>query len=212
MPLSRFRRWFNRRSSTTGPANDQPELIGLRLAEPRSWVGKFPGVPAPESSPTLQMFVARYTCGDIYGEDTPALARDLLEAGYDTPSLRRLAGETGIHCHADAAELMDRIAHEAGLPVSFPVVHARMLVTRQIARLVIAGEREPWRAVGDLNSVWGWDSKTENQDVNTVLAADDFVWDPEEQRFRPVVDADLLNSFARLATLTDEECQVQSAS
>jgi hypothetical protein len=175
-------------------------------------VGSYPDVPAPETSLTLELFVARFVCGDIYGEDTPALARDLLEAGYDTPSLRRLAGETQVHNHADAAELVYRISREAGFPVPFPVQRSRMLVSRQIARRVIAGERQPWAAVTDFKEIWGWRTKTDNSDVNSIVDADDeFVWDPAEQQFRPVVDADLLLAFARVARMTDEECAIQHA-
>jgi hypothetical protein len=153
------------------------------------------------------MFVARWVCGDIYGEDTPQLAADLLEAGYDTPPLRRLAGEMQVRCRADVAEIMERVTREAGLPVPFPLGQARMLVTRQIARKVIAGECKPWSAAGDLNGVWGWRTETDNHDVNAVRrAADDFVWDPDEQRFLPVIEADLLQAFARLAKMTDEQC------
>ncbi|UWZ84971.1 hypothetical protein [Occallatibacter riparius] len=205
--LRRIARSNPRGDSELGGASAPAEIVELRLSEPRPWVGKYPEIPPPESELSLQMFVARFVCGDIHGEDTAAIALDLLEAGYDTPSLRRLAGETQVHCDRDAVELMERITKEAGFPVPFPVQQARMLVSRQIARLVIAGEREPWRAVGDLDSVWGWYSEVNNGDVNTIRRlGHDFVWDQEEQRFRPVVDADLLDSFARLAKLTDEEC------
>jgi hypothetical protein len=197
-------------SDSRGDAGGTAEIIELGLNEPRTWVGNYPDVPPPESKLTLQMFVARFACGDIYGEDKPAIAADLLEAGYDTPSLRRLAGETQVHCHADAAGIVEQIMREAGFPVPFPLNCARLLVTRQIARKVIAGEREPWSAVRDLNDVWGWRRpETGIQDVDAILrAADEFVWDAEEERFRPVLDADVLEAFARLAKLTDAECAV----
>lgn len=209
MLLPRFKRWLTRVApiSTDPTAKEPLDLVELRLDDPRPWVGSYPDVPAPEPKQSLQMFVARFVCGDIYGEDTPSLAADLLESGYDTPSLRRLAGETRVHCNADADELMDRISREAGLPVPFPLRHARMLVARQIARKVIVRECDLWSGVRDLKDVWGWREQTEIEDVNAILrAADEFVWDPEEQRYRPVVDADLLDTFARLARLTDAQC------
>lgn len=181
-------------------------IYALKLDEPREWVGRYPDIPPPDRTLTLQMFAARFACGVIYGEDTPALAADLLEAGFDSPSLRRLAGETQVRCNADAAELVDRITREAGLPVPFPVEKARLLVSRQIARQVIAGERDPWRGAADLQGIWGWRSYPSDEQIRGILtAADEDAWDPKAQRFRPAVDSDLLDSFARLAMLRDDQ-------
>lgn len=182
------------------------EIHALKLEEPRDWRSHYPDVPPPEHAPTVQLFLAKFACGDIHGEDTPALAADLLEAGFDFPSLRRLAGETQIRSHADAAELMERIAREAGLPVPFPIRQARLMVSRQIARRVIAGERDPWRGAVDLQGIWGWRSDAGHGAIRAILsAADDDVWDDEAQKFRPVVDSDLLDSFACLARLNDDQ-------
>jgi hypothetical protein len=201
-----FRR--NARSARDGAS----EIVELHLKESWPWVGRYPDVPPAEERLSLEMFVARFVCRDIHGEDTPSLAADLLEAGYDTPSLRRLAGEMHVENHADASEYVDRIAHEAGFPVPFPLRKAQMLVTRHLARKVIAGQLDPWRAAGDFERTWGWRADPEQPDVKLILvAADEFIWDQEAQRFRPVVDADLLDAFARLARLTDEECFAPSA-
>jgi hypothetical protein len=196
--------------SEPGDPSGAAAILGLQLKETPSWVGRYPDVPPPEQRLSLEMLVARFVCGDIYGEDTPEIAADLLEAGYDTPSLRRLAGETDVHNHADASAYIDRIAREAGLPVPFPLRQAQMLVTRHIAREVISGQLDLWRAVGDFEATWGWRTDPCQPDVRLVLvAADEFIWDREEQRYRPVVDQDLVEPFARLARLTDEECFAQ---
>jgi hypothetical protein len=200
--------------STTerGDTGAASEIVELRLTKPRHWIGRYPDVPPPEEGLSLEMFVATFTCRNMYGEDTPAIAADLLEAGYDTPTLRRLAGEMHVENHADASEYIDRIAREAGLPVPFPLRRAQMLVTRHLARKVIAGQLDLWRAVGEFEETWGWRTDPHQPDIKLVLVSvGEFVWDQEEQRFRPVVDADLLDAFARLARLTDEECVAPSA-
>ena len=76
----------------------------------------------------------------------PAIAADLLEAGYDTPSLRRLAGETLIRCSADAESLVKSVLRELGVTYPLSDRQARLLAARQVAREVIAGKLEPWTA------------------------------------------------------------------
>jgi hypothetical protein len=184
--------------------SEHPEILELKLGEPRDWVGNFLDVPLPEVKLSPQMFAARWICGDIYGEDTQAIAADLLEAGYDSPSLRQLAGAIQIQSRADAADLMKRIIREFNLPVQFPVDQACLIVSRQIARTVIAGRRDPWRGCADIELIWS--GHAEHRIVKAILAAaDDLVWDSERQTYRPVVDSDLLKSFAELGKLTDSD-------
>jgi hypothetical protein len=47
--------------------------------------------------------------------DMPRVAADLLEAGFDTPATRRLAGETQINNSADAQPLVSRMFSELGI-------------------------------------------------------------------------------------------------
>jgi hypothetical protein len=68
----------------------------------------------------------------------PSIATDLLEAGYDSPSLRRLAGEMNVQCSADVEEL---VFHELSAPYPLSETEARLILVRQLAREVIAGER-----------------------------------------------------------------------
>lgn len=61
-------------------------------------------------------------------------------------------------------------------------------------------------APANLELIWGWQSDVSHIDVGTILnCADDVIWDKKAQRYRPIVDFDLLESFARLAKLTDEQ-------
>jgi len=75
----------------------------------------------------------------------PGIAADLLEAGFDSPSLRRLAGEIAT-CSADVEELVAKVIREFGLPYPMPEEQAQLIFARQLAREVIAGRRLPWSA------------------------------------------------------------------
>jgi hypothetical protein len=96
---------------------------------------------------------------------------------------------------------------EFDVPSPLPEKKARLIVTRQIARGVIAGERDLERAAGYLEMViWGPDWNAPNENLATIFALyDELAWDPKEQRFRSLITDDLLDAFARLAKLTDEE-------
>lgn len=50
-------------------------------------------IPLPDPSLTPILIAARWVSHDLYNQDMPGIAADLLEAGYDTPALIRLAGE-----------------------------------------------------------------------------------------------------------------------
>lgn len=180
------------------------DLVELKLDQPGSWVGSFAHVPPPSPEMTIELFAAQWICEAIHGEDTPARAADFLEAGYDSPSLRRLAGETQVACSADVAELMRRVIRDFELPDPFSLRHARLLLTRQIARKVIAGLQDPWLAASQVEGIWGW--RPDDCDVRDLLnCMDEVVWDPRDQRFRPTGLSDLLEQFARVGMLTDDQ-------
>ena len=137
----------------------------------------------------------------------PSIAADLLETGLDSPTLRRLAGEMGARSSADVADLVAKMFREFNIPCPMPEKRAKLIITRQVAREVIAGERDPGRAAYYLETaIWDSNWNTSNEDLATMFALNDELnWDPEYRRFRSLTTADLLDAFARLAKLTDEE-------
>lgn len=140
----------------------------------------------------------------------PALAADLLEAGYDTPSLVRLAGEMQIQSNADAEPFVIKAFQELGVPWPLSEVQAKLITTRQIAREVIAGRQDLYRAASHLEVVlWGWRPATEDLEFLFVLN-DELSWDQEHQRYVPAILQDQLETFARLASLTDEQIALES--
>ena len=63
----------------------QPDSDALKPRQPAPWVGKYPDVPPPESTLSIRYVAARWACGELYGEDMPRIAADLLEAGMAAP-------------------------------------------------------------------------------------------------------------------------------
>ncbi len=131
----------------------------------------------------------------------PAIAADLLEMGFDTRSIRRLAGALEIRCLADAEPLVSAMLRELG--IEYPILEkaAKLIVSRQIAREVIAGKRNPWAAANHLEIVvWGW--IPENSELGVIFSINDEIsWDDAYRRPLQQLKKDLLDAFAKLATL-----------
>ena len=129
------------------------DFLELYALPPQSFADQYPDVPKPYPQTAPQLLPAKWICHDIYGEEMPSIAADLLEEGYDSPSLRRLAGETEATCFADVEDLVAKVFHEFSVPYPITTSEAREVLTRQAAREVIAGKQNPWNAVsgsGDL--------------------------------------------------------------
>lgn len=181
------------------------EMISITAPTPRDWSFEFPNVPKPEDKPSIHLIAAAWQCHDLYGEDMPRVAADLLEAGYDTPSFRRLAGELQIRNSADAQELVAKTFAELGVPYPLTEEQAQLIYTRQIAREVIAGRRASREAANYLERIL-WGRRPANEDLATLFALnDEWEWDSDAQRYAPAITSDILDVFARLGRLTDDE-------
>src|SRR5579859_1836679 len=88
-------------------------------------------------------------------EDMPRVAADLLEAGYETPSLVRLAGEINVSSSADVEPLVALTFRELGVRYPITQTEADLIVSRHVAREVIAGQRNAWAAANYLEIVFG---------------------------------------------------------
>jgi len=183
----------------------EPSFVHLNIEKTANFSQKYPNVPAPESKLSIKLLAAEWASHGIYGEDMPQVAANLLEAGYDSPSLRRLAGEMRVTCSADVEDLVRRTFRELGVPYPLSEKQAKLIVTRQVARLVIAGEYDPERAGTFLEiQIWGWSHETE--DLSRLFALnDELTWSPEHRRPVALVRDDLVDAFARLALCTDEQ-------
>ncbi len=183
-------------------------LIKLRLNPPETnlidFKTEYPYVPEPERRVSLNLLAAAWGCNDIYAEHMPAIAADLLEDGYDSPSLRRLAGEIDITHRSDVAPLVEKVFHELNVPFPMNEKQAKLILTRQLAREVFAGKRNIFVASSHLEGVWWWDSNI--QILGDLFQLNDSrSW---EMKYRPSeekIPQDMVAIFAKLAMLTDEQ-------
>ncbi len=195
-----FTRSLRRKSRKVGP-----ELTILKLERPRDWSEQYPDVPKPGTGLSVQLIAARWVCHDLYGEDMPHIAADLIEAGHDSAALRRLAAETEAECLADVEPLVARLFRDFNIPYPLPDEQAQLVFARQIAREVIAGHRDPWSGAYDLEKAVSR-RRPKNADLASIFSLnDEGIWDGEYQRFVPVSTVELIEVLARIGKLTDEE-------
>ena len=168
---------------------------------PESAAETFPEVPLPDDPLSPHLLASRWVSGDLRGEDMPGIAADLLEAGYDSRSLRRLAGEMEASNSAALEPLVGAMFRELG--VNYPMLEreAKIIVSRQTAREVIAGKRNPWAAANHLEiAVWNWVPET--AELELIFSINDEVdWNSNEKRTLPELKAALTKAFAQLASL-----------
>jgi hypothetical protein len=161
----------------------------------------FPEVPLPDDPLSPPLLASRWVSGDLRGEDMPGIAADLLEAGYDSHSLRRLAGEMDASNSAALEPLVGAMFRE--LDVKYPMSEgaAKIILSRQIAREVIAGKRNPWVAANHLEiAIWNWVPET--AELELIFSVNDEVdWNSNTKRTLPELKAALTKAFAQLASL-----------
>jgi hypothetical protein len=168
---------------------------------PRSFASLYPEVPLPDVALSPILLAAQWMSHELYGQDMPKVAIDLLEAGYETPAMIRLAGETEITHSSDAEPLVGAMFRELGVQYPLSDLTAKLIATRQIAREVIAGVRNSWAAVSHIKIVI-WNRIAETEEVDALFSiADELDWDAPERRSLALLDSELIRTFADLGTL-----------
>jgi hypothetical protein len=169
----------------------RPDRRSVYGEAPRSFAERFPTIPKPEQRLSPRLLAARWACNDLYAEDVPAIAADLLGANYDSQAIRRLAGETNLHSRADAEVLLVKMFRDLSVPYPVPQQTAILMVVRQIAREVIAGERNAWNAAAHVPfSQWEW--RTEIPDLWTIYLLNEEL-DSEYGRPIPTLTEELIH-------------------
>lgn len=80
-------------------------------------------------------------------------------------------------------------------------IAAKMISSRQIAREVIAGKRNPWAAANHLEiAIWNWVPET--AELELIFSVNDEVdWNSNQKRTLPELKAALTKAFAQLASV-----------
>jgi len=174
-------------------------------AEPVCYSDKFSDIPMPTTPTVPELLAARWAADDIRPEQLPGIAADLLEAGLDSPSIRRLAGEMQVGRRADVEELVAKMLTELGVKAPGSEVEAKMTCTLQIAREVIAGLQNPWKAASKLQRIWQYEIWRHKYLCDIAQLVDEVHWDPPYGRVFPTLDAELIEIFANLGSRTTGE-------
>jgi hypothetical protein len=189
----------------------QEDFSDLYTSPPLPYSQEYPDVPPPDAPLSPYLLAARWQSHDLYGEDIPRVAADLLEAGYDTPSLVRLAGEINVGSSAEVEPLVSRMFRELGVRYPISETEAKLIVSRQIARQVIAGERNPWAAANHLEiAIWGWRGVGIPMLEEVFMINDEIDWDKRHRRPLKDLRTSLLGCFASLARLRDNDVVADS--
>ncbi|MFC5863607.1 hypothetical protein ACFPT7_14970 [Acidicapsa dinghuensis] len=115
-----------------------------------------------------------------------------------------------VNSTADVEPLVSKAFQELGVRWPLSEVTAKLIITRQIAREVIAGQRDLLRAASDIK-VWLWRWLPTTSDLEFLLVLNDEPsWNDEYQRYIPAIANDQLETFVRLACLTDEQIASES--
>lgn len=117
----------------------------------------------------------------------PGLAAKLLEAGRDSPAVRRLAAEDRLGSRAEAEPIVAKVFGELGVKDSMNDEQAKLFSARQIAREVIAGRRNAWAAASYIEVVlFRWNpGKDIVQELCVIL--DELDWGEGYQRSLPAL-------------------------
>jgi len=107
----------------------------------------------PANNAPVAVLQATWVLGDTRPESVPGICTDLLLAGYDSPSLRVLAGLTNAELER-VRELLPQLFNELGLEQPTAVA-AAWRVAQETARELLADRLAPYdaaRSIGDLGT------------------------------------------------------------
>jgi len=107
-------------------------------------------MPMKKFDPNL--FVAKWHCSQAGPEDLPAFAADALEAGYDGPSLRKLAGLVQ-PTYRDVGNLFEKALLEIGTIKIQTHKQAVVALSRITAADIVGGRVDPVEGAGILSGL-----------------------------------------------------------
>lgn len=150
-----FLRFFRRRSEK----KDEALRIGEEHYPEPSYLSEYFRLFEKEDISHLppKLFAALWVLSEIRSEDVPEMATSLLERGFDTPALRRLAGEHK-PTRADIEELVQRTFSELGIATPRDASIARTVLGRHFATEALQRRLDPYDAGEKLAYLQYWES------------------------------------------------------
>jgi hypothetical protein len=128
-------------------------------------------------------------------QDLPRLATDALIAGWDTQSLRVLAGEPSNAYPPDLGDLFARALRELGRPGPSPV-RARWLFIQYLCWLIVTDQLTPLDGAKRLERIHYWEHP-EVAELGHISGLVD-EWQGEWGRGRPAVETELRRAAQEL--------------
>jgi hypothetical protein len=128
-------------------------------------------------------------------QDLPQLATDALVAGWDTQSLRVLAGEAPDAYPLDLGDLFARALKELGRPVPSPA-RARWLFVQYLCWLVVTDQVSPLDGAKRVERIRCWQSPEVLELAHISALVDE--WEGEWGRGRPAVETELRRATQEL--------------
>jgi hypothetical protein len=193
MSFNPIRRMFEKKKET------REDYLKFFSDPPRNFTEAIPSLQPPLPRYAPELLAARWTAHDLRCEDWPAHAADLLAGGYDTPSLRVLAGEMHVASAAEIESLVCQVLRELHVPYPIPEITAVRLMAREIARAALAGQKNAWRAARELaflSRIAGWEDRLLNGVGQCIDAIDvNPKWRPSAEK----LDFDLIDLLTEIA-------------
>jgi hypothetical protein len=128
-------------------------------------------------------------------QDLPQLATDALLAGWDTQSLRVLAGEHSSAYAFDLGDLFARALRELGRPVPSPA-RARWLFIQYLCWLVVTDQVSPLDGGKRLERIHHWEHPEVDELAHISGLVDE--WEGQWGRGRPAVESELRRAAQEL--------------
>lgn len=155
--------------------------------------------PPPMGKLDPVLIASRWICGDLLPEDIPQIAIALSEAGYEDPSVYRVAAESKVDSRNQVERLVRPMFAALGVPSQMSQEGARQIVARQIAREVIAGLRDPWSAATHLDRVVPHWTTSDTAILGVYGILDETEWSPGDGRSLATLEPELIRAFQQLA-------------
>src|SRR2546426_5939008 len=102
----------------------------------------------PTEFGSLDVIAAKWALGLVPSEALPRIAVDALEAGFDTPSLRRLAGELR-PLLAETGPLFEEVLGELGVAIP-DRSRAALVIAKSYATQITEGSLSPYEGAREI--------------------------------------------------------------